>query len=82
MSDDGPENLVLRYLRNIDAKIDRLSDRVGRLEGRMTSVEQAVLSVRRDILQVYDGQVNLQHTLDAHGERLDRIERRLELLPA
>lgn len=82
MSDEGPESLVLRYLRNIDRKLDRVIEELHDLKGRVTALEEQVVGLRRDIFQLYEAQVRMQHTLDRHGERLDRIERRLELLPA
>ncbi len=50
MSDDGPENLTLRYLRSIDERLGRLETAVNRgfdavaarfvgLEGRMIAIE-------------------------------------------
>jgi predicted nuclease with TOPRIM domain len=62
---DEPENLVLRYLRRIDDKLDRLVDDVRELKIRMTAVEENLASLNRrfDRLEV----------------RVDRIERRLEL---
>jgi hypothetical protein len=39
MNDDGPDNLVLRYLRRIDEKVDRLGDRLDDLTLRQTAVE-------------------------------------------
>lgn len=65
---DQPDNIVLVYLRRIDEKVDRLSDDVRELRARMGAVEQGVaqLSVRMDRL----------------ADRVERIERRLELAPA
>ncbi len=44
-----PDNLVLQYLRRMDAKIDRIVDDVQNLKVRMTAVEEgmAVLSASR-----------------------------------
>ena len=75
MSDEGPDSLVLRYLRGIDRKLDRLVEDMHDVKLRLGSVEEEVAGLRRDF-------VRMQHTLDRHGERLDRIERRLDLLPA
>lgn len=65
---DGPESLVLRYLRSIDEKVDRLSQDVKDLKLRMTLVEEGLTGVHRRIDRVED--------------RLDRIERRLEIAEA
>lgn len=69
---DGPDSLVLRYLRSMDAKLDRLSDDVQDLKHRMTAVE-------RQIGELFVGQAAIQARLDRFEVRLDRIERRLGL---
>ncbi len=63
---DEPENLVLRYLRGIDQKVDRLLDDVSDLKVRMTGVEEGLAGVNR--------------RLDRLEHRVDRIERRLDLV--
>ena len=70
---DEPENLVLRYLRSIDAKLDRVIEDVQDLKVRMTSVEQRLASVEMSIAGV-------QHRIDRVEQRLDHIEKRLELV--
>ena len=62
---DEPENLVLRYLRRIDDKLDRVADDVRELKIRMTAVEENLASLNR--------------RFDRLEARVDRIERRLEL---
>ncbi|MGP9810975.1 hypothetical protein ACTZWT_05615 [Rhodopseudomonas sp. NSM] len=62
---DEPENLVLTYLRRMDAKLDRVIDDVHGLKVRMTGVEEGLAGVNR--------------RLDRLDVRVDRIERRLEL---
>ena len=46
---DDPDNLVLVYLRRIDAKVDAIAQDIRELKERVSSVEVAVASVRRDI---------------------------------
>jgi len=62
---DEPDNLVLRYLRSIDQKVDRLVEDVRDLKVCMTGVEEGLAGVNR--------------RLDRVEDRLDRIETRLEL---
>ena len=62
------DNLILRYLRSIDAKLDRLSDDLHDLKIRTTSVEEGLAGVNR--------------RLDRVEGRLDHIERRLDLVPS
>ena len=63
---EEPDSLVLRYLRRIDEKLDRLVDDVADLKGRMTSVGEGLVGVHR--------------RLDRLELRVDRIEKRLDLV--
>jgi len=40
MSDNGPTNLVLRYLRDIDRKLDRLQVGVNDLKSRVSRLDR------------------------------------------
>ncbi len=79
MTDDGPDNLVLRYLRRIDEKVDRLGDRIDDLTVRATAVEVGLNAVRRDLVSLFESDARLQVSVDRQGARLDRIEQRLNL---
>jgi uncharacterized coiled-coil protein SlyX len=57
----------------IDGKIDHLVMRVESLETRMTAVE-----LRLQAVEVSIG--GIRETLAEHGRRLDRIERRVDLV--
>jgi archaellum component FlaC len=65
---DEPDNLVLKYLRRIDEKLDRVIDDVADLKVRTTAVEEALAGVNR--------------RLDRLEGRVERIERRLDLVEA
>lgn len=65
---DEPDNLVLKYLRRLDEKFDRVIDDVHDLKVRMTSVEEGLVGVQRRI--------------DRMEVRLERIENRLDLVGA
>jgi hypothetical protein len=69
----GPESLVLRYLRNIDEKLDRTIMRIDDLTARVAAVEAAFA-----VLVTLT--TNVHSRLDRFDTRLDRIERRLGLL--
>jgi len=79
MSDDVPKNLVLRYLRRIDDKVDRLGERMGDFAVRLSAVEVGLNGVRRDLVSLYEADARLQVSFDRQSARLDRIERRLNL---
>ena len=67
MSEDA-DSLVLRHLRRIDTKIDRLIDDIRDIKHRMTTIEESVAGQSR--------------RLDRVEDRLDCIERRLDLVDA
>ena len=72
---DEPENLVLQYLRRIDAKLDRVIEDVQDLKVRMTNVEERLAAVEMSI-------AGIQRRIDRVELRLDRIEKRLDLVDA
>lgn len=63
---EEPDNLVLRYLRRIDEKMDRLVDDMHDIKVRLTAVEEGLVGVQRRV--------------DRMESRLDRVERRLDLV--
>lgn len=65
---DEPESIVLRYLRQIDTKVDRLSEDMRDVKHRLSTLEETVAGQSRRMDRVED--------------RLDRIERRLDLADA
>jgi hypothetical protein len=75
MADDGPDNLVLRYLREIDRKVDAVGERLDNLTSRVSALEGVVGFL---ITQ----HATLHARLDGIDRRLERIERRLNLVEA
>ena len=67
-----PDNLVLHYLRRIDEKIDRLGEDMQDVKRRLTSLESASAQVHGD----FAGQ---SLRIDRLENRLERIERRLDI---
>jgi DNA repair ATPase RecN len=62
---DDPDNLVLVMLRKIDQKIDRMSFDLHDVKVRMTAVEEGLTGIHR--------------RMDRMEDRLDHVEKRLEL---
>lgn len=54
---DDPDNIVLVYLRRIDAKVDGLKDEMVQVKERLHSVEEQVAGLRKDF-------VRLEHRID------------------
>lgn len=76
---ENVDNLMLEHLKRFQATLERVEQRLGELTVRQTETHTAVLGLRRD--QVNDAEMvaHLQIQLDTLKDRLDRIERRLEL---
>jgi archaellum component FlaC len=65
---DEPDNVAPVMLRRIDAKLDRISDDMRDLKVRATATEEAIAGVNR--------------RLDRLEMRVERIEKRLDLVEA
>ncbi|MBL8548779.1 MAG: hypothetical protein JNJ73_02250 [Hyphomonadaceae bacterium] len=63
---DEPDSVVLVVLRRIDAKLDRVVDELLELKTRTTNVEENMAVLMR--------------RMDRFESRLERIERRLDLV--
>jgi archaellum component FlaC len=73
------ENLVLEHLRHIRAKVDKIETEIDDLKHRTTRVELAIVALRRDFNDTFETTVRQQSALDRLSERVERIEKRLEL---
>lgn len=73
------ENLVLEHLRHIRGRVDQIAEDMGDLKHRMSGLEQAMNLVKREINLSEETDARQQITLDKLAERIERIERRLEL---
>ena len=77
---ENVENLVLEHLRHIRGRVDQIADDVGDLKQRMSGLESAMNLVRREVTLGDETDARQQVTLDKLNVRIERIERRLELL--
>jgi len=80
---DNIDNLILEQLRQLRNDIASLRtemhDEFRDVKLRLGSVESAVVAVRRDAADQMGDVVRQQLRIDQLAERLERIERRLEL---
>ena len=72
---DEAENLVLVYLRRLDEKVDRVLDDLRDIKHRVGSLERQAADIRVDMAA-------MSTRMDRIDGRLDRMEHRLELVPA
>lgn len=74
------ENLILEHLRGMRGGQDRIEHELREIKNRITSLEAGVAGIRRDAAHDNDKIVQQQIGLDQLTERLERIEKRLELV--
>lgn len=75
------DNLVLELLRAIRADLGQLSADVREVKHRLTSLELSMAGMRRDIAGLYEQGAASNLRSDTLEDRVQRIERRLELIP-
>jgi len=76
---DHVENIILEHLRAIRTDIGSIKDDVRDIKQRLTSLEVAVAGLRRDNSNLYSDVVDQHARYDRLVERVERIERRLDL---
>ncbi len=76
---DNVENLILEHLRAIRSDIGGIKDDVREIKQRLTSLEVAVAGLRRDNSNLYGDVIDQHARYDRLVERVERIERRLNL---
>jgi hypothetical protein len=76
---DEPDSLILRLLRRIDDKVDRLIESVGDLKGRVASLVERTSRVQAELASIHSDFAGRSVRIDRIEGRLERIERRLDL---
>ena len=71
--------LILEHLRVLRAGQDRTAEQLSDVVSRLSSLEAAVVSIKREMVDQYEGIVLVNARLDRMDQRLSRIEKRLEL---
>ena len=77
---DNVENLMLEHLKRFQATLDRIETKVGELTSRVANVEGSLANVIRHLGDLAAADAAQQIAIDNINTRLDRIERRLELV--
>ncbi len=73
------ENLILEHLRVIRSDIGLLRDDSREIKSRLTSVEQGMSVLRKDSAAQYSDVVDTHSRYDRLAERIEMIEKRLEI---
>jgi hypothetical protein len=79
MSTENMDNLVLEHLRHIRGKIDKVAEDMDDIKARISSLENSMVSVKREVNHGDEVDARQQVSLDKIIRRLERIESRLEI---
>jgi hypothetical protein len=73
------ENLILEHLKKIQTEQSAARERDQEIVSRLSHIESGLARISRDESANYAEMVEDRHSVDKLRERLDRIERRLEI---
>ncbi len=74
------DNLILEHLRAIRADLQTVKQDTEWIRSRMTAVETSIARVTRDQAHEFEERISLMHQVDRMIERIEKIERRLEII--
>ena len=73
------ENILLEHLKRFQAGQERVERELREIKIRLSQLEVSVAGIRGDIAHMAADQARQQMSFDGMSDRVDRIERRLEL---
>ena len=73
------ENLILEHLKRFQAGQERAQKDMDEVRARLGYIEQALGKIGREVAGHYEEIILNRHMVDRLNERIERIERRLEL---
>jgi hypothetical protein len=73
------ENIMLEHLKKIQAELAASRERDAEIMYRLATIESGIARISRDEATNYSELVQDRHTVDKLRDRIERIERRLEL---
>ncbi len=76
---DQIDNLMLEHLKRIQAEQSASRERDRELLTRLGQIETSIARIGRDNSHAFAEQVEDRHSVDALRDRVDRIEKRLEI---
>ena len=76
---ESVENLMLEHLKRFQVTLERVDRKLAELTIRQTETHTAVLGLRRDQVNDAEATAHLQVQVDKLNDRLERVERRLDL---
>ena len=76
---DKIDNLMLEHLKKIQAEQSASRERDRELLTRLGQMESMIARIGRDNAHAFAEQIEDRHSVDALKDRIERIERRLEV---
>ena len=76
---ENVENMMLEHLKKIQAEQSAARERDQEILARLSHIESGLARITRDESANYAEMIEDRHTVDKIKERIDRIERRLEI---
>lgn len=73
------ENLILEHLKKIQAELAESRERDKEIMSRLSHIETGIARITREEASNYSEIIDDRHTVDKLKERIERIEKRLEL---
>jgi uncharacterized coiled-coil protein SlyX len=76
---ENVENLLLEHMKRFQASLDRIEHKIGELTVRVANLESGQALIMQHLAHFSAADAAQQVAIDRINDRLDRIERRLEL---
>ena len=76
---ENVDNLILEHLRAIRADIAGMRDDIREVKQRLSNVESGIGSLKRDTADLYTENAAQHARYDRLADRIEKIEKRLEL---
>ncbi len=76
---ENVENLMLEHLKKIQTEQTSSRERDREIMTRLGQIETMVARIGRDNAHAFEEQIEDRHVVDALKDRIERIERRLEI---
>jgi len=77
---DNVENIVIEILRRMQSELSAIRESNREIVSRLGSIEQGISRIARDRADDYGDVMQNRRRIDGLQERVERIERRLDLV--
>lgn len=77
---ENAESVIIEHLRHVRGRVDRIAEDMSDIKHRMSSLEPAMVLVKREVAAGDETDARQQLSLDRLSDRIERIERRLGLV--